>query len=231
MASMSAGKRPETTRQCSLCGATPDLEESRLECVAKTTWETKDDEDHEEYSDPRVWLVALCRPCRVKSYLGSLQSRIRLARGFIIAGIVLSILTTVDIWLPAKILPKGLIWDLLIDFLGPICLIGGIWSYIANRTRLALTGDLREIPPKRRSQAFMNAGETILERLQTGQGGTVYGKFPLPVLPEAPESLEIQQANLVAEKIKQERLLREIKVTEGSPRAAGGTGWSTSNRG
>jgi hypothetical protein len=92
----------------------------------------------------------------------------------------------------------------------PVC----IWFFIVNIWRLAYSKDLQEIPAKCRAEAFMNAGETILECLQTLQGGPVYGDFPLPDLPEDPVPRDIpEKFELALEKPKQERMVREIKET------------------
>jgi hypothetical protein len=68
----------------------------------------------------------------------------------------------------------------------------------------------QEIPLKRRSQTFVNAGEVILERLETGQGGPVYGSFALPALPEAPEN-QGEADTRYLKKDSQKRLVREIQ--------------------
>jgi hypothetical protein len=82
--------------QCSLCGTTVDLEAARFECVTKITWRSKtswwkdqDAKSFTEYSDPRVWNLALCRPCRVKSYLRALKRNIKSWGG----GIIVSLLS------------------------------------------------------------------------------------------------------------------------------------------
>jgi hypothetical protein len=214
--------------RCSLCGVWDDLEMSRLECVTKTTWRSKatwktlwSDQDRKsltEYSAPRVWSLALCRPCRVKSYLRALKRNIKVWGGTIIFLLLVIFFWASDIWSIWHGESLGTArrdpWLLLFGFLLVIFLPVAIWSFIVNIWRLACSKDLQEVPAKRTAEAFMNAGETILEHLQTSQGGTVYGEFRLPDLPEDPVPRDIpKKFELASEKPKQERLVREIKDT------------------
>jgi hypothetical protein len=211
--------------RCSLCGVWDALETSRLECVTKTTWNSKtswwkgqDAKSITEYSAPRVWSLALCRPCRVKSYLGALKRNIKVWGGTIIFSLLVILLWASDLWSIWHGVSLGASrrdpWFLVAGLLFVIILPVAIWFFIVNIWRLACSKDLQEIPAKRTAEAFMNAGETILERLQTSQGGTVYGEFPLSDLPEDPVPRDIPKTfELAAEKPKQERMVREIKET------------------
>ena len=211
--------------QCSLCGTTCDLESARFECVTKTAWNSKttwwkdqDAKSFTEYSDPRVWNLTLCRPCRVKSYLGALKRNIKSWGACIILSLLFGFCWASDIrsiwhgesFVASRRDPWFLVYGFLFVIFVPVC----IWFFIVNIWRLACSKDLREIPAKRRAEAFMNAGETILECLQTLQGGPVYGDFPLPDLPENPVPRDIPEKFVLSEESpKQERLVREIKKT------------------
>ncbi len=200
--------------RCSLCGNTLDLAALRLECVTKTTWKTSDDKSFDEYCDPRVWLVALCRACRVENYRVSLKKMVSYSLGAILACIVFIIMGGFIGWADFyqhTRAAKDDLWYILFGLAGVIGLPFSIWSYIINKVRLGRSENLQEIPAKHRKQTFTAAGETILERLETGQA-SVYGDFPLPAMPEVPVPRDIPEKFKPAElSPKQKRLVRLVE--------------------
>jgi nitrate reductase NapE component len=163
-----------------------------LKCLTETTWKIatwkpKWRKSFTEYTNPCFWNVALCRQCRVANYRDSLKkgSRAALILFFVFAlGVIPGVLAVANITAFGKIGKEP--GFLLIGALSLLFALLSIVTYIINKTRLLTAKSLEEIPIKRRSQAFVNAGQAILERLETGQGGPVYGSFALPLLPEAP---------------------------------------------
>ncbi|MDQ5986131.1 MAG: hypothetical protein CSYNP_01850 [Syntrophus sp. SKADARSKE-3] len=209
----------ESPSRCSLCGNTRDLDALQLECITVTTWKTTDNKSFNEYYDPRVWLVTLCHACRVENYRVSLKKIVNLSQGGILVSIFVIILGGVIGWSDFYVrMPhhglQGDLWYILLGFAGVIGLPLSIWFYVVNKFRLRRSENLQEIPTSRREQTFTEAGETILERLETGQLKSVYGDFPLPDLPRNPVPCDIpedfKQATLSP---KQKRLIRWIKGT------------------
>ena len=204
--------------RCSLCGTTLELDALRFECVTKTTWNTKDDKSFDEYCDPRVWPVALCRACRVENYRVSLKKMARYSLSGMLACIVFIILGGFNVWADffQQMHPgKGDLWMILFGLAGVIGFPVSIWFYVVNKVHLGRSENLQEIPTRRRRQTFMAAGETILERLETGRADLVYGDFPLPVFPENPVPRDIPEKFKQKElNTTQKRMVRWIERVE-----------------
>ena len=215
MRDKSIGSSAPTSR-CSLCGNTFDMQSLQLECVTETTWKTTDDKSFVENCDPRVWLVALCRACRVENYRVSLKKMVGIYKGLIIGCIFFIIFGGLIVWSGLSSRPGKDDWMfVLLGLVGVIGLPLSIWFYIVNKVRLSQSENLQEIPARLQKQTFTSAGETILERLEAGRAETVYGDFPLSALPENPVPRDIpekfKQATLSP---KQKRLVRWLEGTQ-----------------
>ena len=212
--------------KCCLCGVGHDLAMNRLQCVTQTKWKSRgtaheqEKKEFTEFSDPQVWNVVLCPACRVKSYRSFLKDDVS---GTLVLVALCVLFIAIGAWCAWGLSVEGSnttsgakanLFFAGLGLLSVIILPIALWSIGGNLVRLAHAGNLQDVPQKYRGEAYLSAGKVVVRRLQTGQGDTVYGDFPLSGLPDEPllsdAPAEVRQG---AEKIKQERLVREISET------------------